>query len=194
MRSIFVAFWFFSIGCATETDGLFSVAFDAGTKVAQVSVLDASAIDNRTLIDATILVDGEVAVDQSGIDLVSVDVEPIDTSPIDSVSVDVRSIDASPINCIQRVIDNGYASCAPSDPYYTSCAACTLDHDPQAAASCKAQIDCLLKHPVCDSVCYTKCVPTTGEIANVCVYRIVTASCGEQLWHPGAVWTCKKAL
>ncbi len=171
MRTVFVSIMMLSLGCAGETTGLRLTLGDAGGEAAQVSLSDAAAIDTEATIDVGAIDQGEAAF----------------------APVDAGRIDATPINCIQRVIDNGYSSCAPGDPYRTACDTCTSDRDVVAASACRAQIDCLLKHPICDVDCYTRCVSVGGEIANVCVYKIVTASCGEQLWHPGASWGCQKA-
>jgi hypothetical protein len=186
MRYVLIPILTFSLGCATEMDGLFAASLDAGAR----PVRGFANPDARSSIDAggdvaALKVDirsedgASTAIDSGA----STDVIPIDTFPIDT----------TPINCMQRAINNGYAACAPDDPYHTSCAACN-DRDPKTAADCKAWIDCMSRYSTCDQACYDKCRPPASIVSERCVFRVVTTFCGEQVWHPGASWGCAKAL
>lgn len=182
--------------CAVENDNL-PVRYAPLEVDAGVSGTDGCAVG--TSVDTNHGPTRNLDLDSRGVgvsDLASA-VSSISDAGTDSevLVVDTQGNDAHATSCVQRAIDNGYASCAPSDPYYASCALCAGGEDPTIVARCKSTIDCLLKNVICDEACMAKCigVPADG-IVRMCVYKVVTPFCGVQLWKPDAVWGCKKAL
>lgn len=175
------------LGCTpTGTERTSRPSSDASIDIESASldngaVLDSTAIDSGGVVST---VDTNVAVDGIGAG---------DTGSVDGLTGAVDT--EGGVACVQRAIDNGYASCALNDVYRASCDACTDDRNLANAQRCRSMVDCLLKHPNCDVACAQKCegVPTNGLVL-LCAFKVVSPFCGRVPWRSTPPWGCEKAL
>jgi hypothetical protein len=122
-------------------------------------------------------------------------------NPVDSRGeLDVLSLDSiqgttidTVVNCMQQVIDNGYANVKQGQLYYTSCDSCKMsvykdgggiaandagdDLEVSCAAECRTAIDCLRDHWPCSTTsCVASCVPNE-YVGNRVVFVAAVVCC-----------------
>jgi hypothetical protein len=142
--------------------------------------LDAPIGGNDAAIDSGSVDTGTVSLDVGAVD-VSVDAPAIDTSlvaldtGIDTTAVDLSGIDLSGASCIQRIIDNGFASGSVGP-----CSSCH-DNGTQLQSECEAMINCLLAASCTQNSasCHLTCKNSLsgGGVLDTCVSNLVADSC-----------------
>jgi len=130
------------------------------------------AIDSASVDTGTVSLD--VGALDMGEDAPEVDMAVSLDTGIDMTALDVGGMDAS-ANCIQRIVDNGYAAGTAAP-----CSACH-DNSVNLTTICQNAVNCLITTPCAsnDNNCRTTCLNNVGasSVAATCVNDLVTAAC-----------------